>query len=149
MSQRTNETREQYLERLRAYAQSAKGTAARAKYRASAKGKAARAKYRASDKGKAAQAKHDAKYLASAKGKAAQAKHDAKRPNCHTGNVFHHLLECLWVPVHDKIGVYYKPIRNSSERLKELGVYDDYKLTIEMPHGVHTAFHHAFNKLCK
>lgn len=50
----------------------------------------------------------------------------------------HHLLEIVLWPNHD--GTYTK-IVNSAKRLQQLGIYDDYKMCIELEHGEHTALH--------
>jgi hypothetical protein len=55
----------------------------------------------------------------------------------------HHLLECILWPNGDGT---YRKIINRAERLKELGVYDDYKLTIPIEHRLHTTMHREFEK---
>lgn len=52
----------------------------------------------------------------------------------------HHLLEIILWPNDDGT---FTEIRNSAERLQELGIYDDYKLTIPLTHSEHTRLHHA------
>lgn len=55
----------------------------------------------------------------------------------------HHLLECiLWK---NEDGTFRK-IVNRVEQLKELGIYDDYKLTIPIEHGLHRKMHEDFEK---
>ena len=61
----------------------------------------------------------------------------------------HHLLEIILWPNEDGT---FREIRNSVARLKELGIYNDWKLCIEIPHGEHTRLHktgsrhHLFGK---
>lgn len=55
----------------------------------------------------------------------------------------HHLLECILWPNGDGT---FRKIINTADRLKELGVYNDYKLTIPIEHGAHTAMHIEFKK---
>lgn len=50
----------------------------------------------------------------------------------------HHLLEIILWPNGDGT---YKTILNSAKRLKELGIYDDFKLTIPLDHGTHSRLH--------
>ena len=50
----------------------------------------------------------------------------------------HHLLEIILWPNND--GTFTK-IVNSAQRLKELDIYNDFKLCIEIEHGEHTALH--------
>ena len=52
--------------------------------------------------------------------------------------VEHHLLEIILWPMPDGT---FKEIRNSVERLEELGIYKEWKLTMLMPRGVHTSLH--------
>lgn len=51
----------------------------------------------------------------------------------------HHLLEIILWPNPDGT---FREIRNSKNRLKELGIYDDYKLCIEIPSDEHARLHH-------
>lgn len=61
----------------------------------------------------------------------------------------HHLLEIILWPNGDGT---FREIRNSKSRLKELGVYNEWKMCIEIPHGEHTRLHktgsrhHLFGK---
>lgn len=50
----------------------------------------------------------------------------------------HHLLEIILWPNHD--GTFIK-ILNSSAYLKELDIYDDFKLTISLSHSAHAKLH--------
>lgn len=50
----------------------------------------------------------------------------------------HHLLEIILWPNGDGT---FTEIRNSAERLKEMGIYDDYKLTIPLMKAEHTRLH--------
>lgn len=56
----------------------------------------------------------------------------------------HHLLEIILWPNGDGT---FTEIRNSAERLQELGIYDDYKMTIPLTHSEHTRLHHAGKSL--
>lgn len=56
--------------------------------------------------------------------------------------VRHHLLEIILWPNEDGT---FKEIRNSAERLKELGIYDDWKMTIPMTRSEHSRLHHKGN----
>ena len=58
--------------------------------------------------------------------------------NC---KVRHHLLELILWP--NKDGTFTK-ICNSADRLKELNVYDDYKMTIELTNSQHITLHNNF-----
>jgi DNA-directed RNA polymerase alpha subunit len=55
----------------------------------------------------------------------------------------HHLLECILWPNGDGT---FRKIINRAERLKELGIYDDYKLTIQIDHAAHSTMHREFEK---
>ena len=55
----------------------------------------------------------------------------------------HHLLECILLPNGDGT---FRKIINRSQRLKDLGVYEDYKLTIQIDHAVHSSMHREFEK---
>lgn len=50
----------------------------------------------------------------------------------------HHLLEIILWPNGDGT---FRTILNSAERLKELGIYDDYKMTIPLTRSEHTKLH--------
>lgn len=50
----------------------------------------------------------------------------------------HHLLEIILWPNPDGT---FRIIRNSADRLQELGIYDEYKLTIQMTRAEHTSLH--------
>lgn len=50
----------------------------------------------------------------------------------------HHLLEIILWPNEDGT---FREIRNSAERLKELGIYDDYRMTIELTRSEHSRLH--------
>ena len=50
----------------------------------------------------------------------------------------HHLLEIILWPNEDGT---FREIRNSRARLKELGIYDDWKMCIKIPHGEHISLH--------
>lgn len=52
--------------------------------------------------------------------------------------VRHHLLEILLWPNNDGT---FRIIHNSMNKLKELGIYDDYKLTIEITSSEHSKLH--------
>lgn len=54
----------------------------------------------------------------------------------------HHLLEIILWPNGDGT---FRKILNSAKHLKELGIYDDYKLTITIPADEHSSLH-ARNK---
>ena len=57
--------------------------------------------------------------------------------------VRHHLLEIILWPKDGKL----IPIINSREDLKRLGIYDDYKMTIELNNSEHSSMHnHYLNK---
>jgi len=51
----------------------------------------------------------------------------------------HHLLEIILWPNPDGT---FREIRNSRARLKELGIYDDWKMCIEIPRSQHISLHH-------
>jgi hypothetical protein len=53
----------------------------------------------------------------------------------------HHLLECILWPNGDGT---FRKIVNRAKRLKELGIYDDFKLTIPIEHRAHTTMHREF-----
>lgn len=53
----------------------------------------------------------------------------------------HHLLECILWPNGDGT---FRKIVNTQKRLKELGIYDDYKMTIQIDQSSHIAMHHRF-----
>lgn len=55
----------------------------------------------------------------------------------------HHLLECILWPNGDGT---YRKIINRAERLRKLSIYNDYKLTIPVEHGVHQTMHRQFEK---
>ena len=55
----------------------------------------------------------------------------------------HHLLECILWPNGDGT---FRKIVNTENRLRELGIYDDWKLTIPIEHGTHQSMHHEFKK---
>jgi len=55
----------------------------------------------------------------------------------------HHLLECILWPNGDGT---FRKIVNTQKRLQELGIYDDYKLTIPIEHGTHSSMHKEFKK---
>jgi hypothetical protein len=55
----------------------------------------------------------------------------------------HHLLECILWPNGDGT---FRKIVNTQKRLKEIGAYDDHKMTIPIEHGAHTSMHHEFKK---
>lgn len=50
----------------------------------------------------------------------------------------HHLLEIILWPNSDGT---FRKIINTEERLRELGIYDDWKLTITIPADVHSRMH--------
>ena len=50
----------------------------------------------------------------------------------------HHLLEIILWPNGDGT---FRKIINTEERLRELGIYDDWKLTITIPANVHSTMH--------
>ena len=50
----------------------------------------------------------------------------------------HHLLEIILWP--NEYGTF-RTILNSRKRLKELGIYDDFKMTIKIPAEVHSRMH--------
>lgn len=52
--------------------------------------------------------------------------------------VRHHLLELILWPKEDGS---FMEIKNSAKRLKELGIYDDFKLTIQMTAKEHNRLH--------
>ena len=52
--------------------------------------------------------------------------------------VRHHLLEIILWPNSDGT---FTEIRNTQKRLKDLGIYDDYKLTIIISRAEHAALH--------
>ena len=54
----------------------------------------------------------------------------------------HHLLEIILWPNEDGT---FREIRNSRARLKELGIYDDWKMCIKIPHGEHISLHQKGN----
>ena len=56
----------------------------------------------------------------------------------------HHLLEIILWPNPDGT---FREIRNSKARLKELGIYDDYKMCIEIPRDLHARLHNKGKKL--
>lgn len=51
----------------------------------------------------------------------------------------HHLLEIILWPNQDGS---FTEIRNTRSRLKELGIYNDYKMTIEVSNTEHASLHH-------
>ena len=53
----------------------------------------------------------------------------------------HHLLECILWPNGDGT---FRKIINTQDRLRELGIYDEYKLTIPIEHGAHNTMHIRF-----
>lgn len=53
----------------------------------------------------------------------------------------HHLLEIILWPNDDGT---FKLITNSEKRLKDLGVYKDYKLTIRLEHNIHRILHDMY-----
>lgn len=55
--------------------------------------------------------------------------------------VRHHLLEIILWPNED--GTFTKII-NSAQRLKELGIYDDWKMTIVLTNGEHVRLHNRY-----
>lgn len=55
----------------------------------------------------------------------------------------HHLLEIILWP--NGYGTF-RTILNSRKQLKELGIYDDFKLTIPLTHSEHMSLHHKDNK---
>lgn len=55
----------------------------------------------------------------------------------------HHLLECILWPNGDGT---YRKIVNRAKRLEELGVYDDWKLTIPIDYSLHQSMHREFEK---
>lgn len=55
----------------------------------------------------------------------------------------HHLLECILWPNEDGT---FRKIVNTKNRLKELGIYYDYKLTIRIEHSAHSTMHREFKK---
>lgn len=55
----------------------------------------------------------------------------------------HHLLECILWPNVDGT---FRKIINRAKRLEDLGVYNDYKLTIPIDHSTHQKMHRAFEK---
>lgn len=55
----------------------------------------------------------------------------------------HHLLECIIWPNGDGT---FRKIVNTMKRLDELGIYDDYKLTIPIEHSAHMTMHAEFKK---
>lgn len=55
----------------------------------------------------------------------------------------HHLLECILWPNGDGT---FRKIINTEKRLKELGIYDDYKLIIKLDRSTHQKMHRAFKK---
>lgn len=59
-------------------------------------------------------------------------------PNTANTIVRHHLLELILWPKEDGSFI---EIQNSRARLKELGIYDDFKLTIPMSSSEHTSLH--------
>lgn len=54
--------------------------------------------------------------------------------------VRHHLLEIILWPKDDGT---FRTIHNSMELLKELGIYDDYKMTIPLTVSEHNSLHHS------
>lgn len=54
--------------------------------------------------------------------------------------VRHHLLECMFYIDENGNKII---IHNSRERLKELGIYDDYKMCIEITQSEHVRLHNA------
>ena len=55
----------------------------------------------------------------------------------------HHLLECILWPNGDGT---FRKIINKSKRLKDLGVYKDYKLVIKLDRSTHQTMHREFEK---
>lgn len=55
----------------------------------------------------------------------------------------HHLLECILWPNGDGT---FRKIINRSKRLKDLGVYEDFKLTIPIDSSTHQTMHREFEK---
>ena len=55
----------------------------------------------------------------------------------------HHLLECILWPNGDGT---FRKIVNLPGRLRKLGIYDDYKLTIPIERGIHISMHRRFKK---
>lgn len=55
----------------------------------------------------------------------------------------HHLLECILWPNGDGT---FRKIINQYKRLEELGIYDDFKMTIPIEHRLHQVMHREFNK---
>lgn len=55
-------------------------------------------------------------------------------------NVRHHLLEIILWPKDGNL----IPIINSQDDLKRLGIYDDYKMTIEITNSEHTSMHNRY-----
>lgn len=53
----------------------------------------------------------------------------------------HHLLQIILWPNEDGT---FRTILNSKERLKELGIYDEFKLTITIPRSQHIAMHNKY-----
>lgn len=56
----------------------------------------------------------------------------------------HHLLEIILWPNNDGT---FRTIHNSATRLKELGIYDDFKMTIPLTRSEHSKLHHIGKKL--
>lgn len=52
----------------------------------------------------------------------------------------HHILEIILWPNEDGT---FRTILNSMQRLKELGIYNDFKMTIPLTKSEHTKLHHA------
>lgn len=55
----------------------------------------------------------------------------------------HHLLECILWPNGDGT---FRKIINTEDRLRELWIYDDWKLTIPIEHRMHISMHHSFKR---
>lgn len=55
----------------------------------------------------------------------------------------HHLLECILWPNGDGT---FRKIVNRAKRLRKLGIYGDYKLTIQIEHNAHSTMHRQFEK---
>ena len=55
----------------------------------------------------------------------------------------HHLLECILWPNGDGT---FRKIINRAKRLQDLGIYDDYKLTIPLDKSTHQTLHREFEK---
>lgn len=55
----------------------------------------------------------------------------------------HHLLECILWPNGDGT---FRKIVNKAKKLKELGVYKDFKLTIPIDHSIHQTMHWEFER---